>query len=102
MSSTYSTHVNLKSNDFVCVWDYLRSLFFYYSIYFWYYSWVSLHFLVLFMTSLYYFSYFLTLSTVLSAKKIQFQLNKLFPDRHLNLEILKSNKLKLIVSKIIN
>ena len=28
MSSTYSTHVNLKSNDFVCVWDCLRSLFF--------------------------------------------------------------------------
>ena len=28
MSSTYSTYVNLKSNDFVCVWDCLRSLFF--------------------------------------------------------------------------
>ena len=38
---------------------------------FWYYSWVSL----------YYFSYFLDLSTVLSIKNFQFQLNNLFPIR---------------------
>ena len=37
-----------------------------------YYSWVSLS----------YFSYLLVLSTVLSTKSFQFQLNKLFPNRH--------------------
>ena len=41
---------------------------------FWYYSWASL----------YYFSYLLTLSIVLSAKSFQFQLNKLFLNRHLS------------------
>ena len=39
---------------------------------FWYYSWVSLS----------YFSYLLVLSIVLSATNFQFQLNKLFPNRH--------------------
>ena len=32
--------------------------------------------------SLYYFSYLLVLSTVLSAKSFQFHLNKMFPKRH--------------------
>ena len=40
-------------------------------MHFLYYSWVSL----------YYFSYLLALSTILSTKKFQFQLNKLFPNR---------------------
>ena len=39
---------------------------------FWYYS----------LILLYYFSYLLALYTVLSTKKFQFQLNKLFPNRH--------------------
>ena len=42
---------------------------------FWYYSWVLL----------YYFSYLLVLSTVLSAKNFQFKLNKLFSNKHLML-----------------
>ena len=39
---------------------------------FWYHSWVLL----------YYFSYLLGLFTAFSAKSFQFQLNKLFPNRH--------------------
>ena len=55
----------------------LKSRFFYYLTYFCYYLYVPLYFLVLFM-DLYYFSYFLALSSILSAKKFQFQLNELF------------------------
>ena len=40
---------------------------------FWYYSWIPL----------YYFSYLLTLPVLLSIKSFQFQLNKLFLNRHL-------------------
>ena len=73
-----------KYEILVCVWDCLKSQFFFTiqlifsTIHgshctFWYYSW----------SLLYYFSYLLTLSTVLSTKSFQFQLNKLFPNRHL-------------------
>ena len=35
---------------------------------------------------MYYFNYLLALFTVLSVKSFQFQLNKLFPNRHLNMQ----------------
>ena len=55
---------------------------FYYLAHFCYYSWVLLHFLILFIVSLY-FSQLLHLFTVFSIKNFQFQLNKLFPNRPL-------------------
>ena len=76
MCMTKTICVNLS----VCLRLLKKSAFFYYSVYFCYYLWVSLHILVLFMGSI--FSYLLVLSIVLSAKKFQFQLNKLFPNKH--------------------
>ena len=58
--------------------DLKNQFFFYYLIYFRYYSQASLHFLNYSRVSLHYFNYLLTLSIVFSAKKFQFQLNKLF------------------------
>ena len=43
---------------------------------------VPLHFLVLFMSLIILFQLSLALSTILLIKSFQFQLNKLFPNRH--------------------
>ena len=81
-----------------CTWYWLKIHLFYYVVYFFYYLanfcyylWISMHFLVLFMSSIALFGTIygshctilasFTLSTILSAKKFQFQLNKLFPNR---------------------
>ena len=56
---------------------------FYYFTYFYYYLYVTLYFWYYLWVLLYYFNYSLALFTVLSRKNFQFQLNKLFLNRHL-------------------
>ena len=48
------------------------------SAYFHYYSWVSIHFLMLLMNPTVLFNLFFNFFSTLSTKKFQFQLNKLF------------------------
>ena len=69
-----------------CVWHWLKKLvfiLFYYITYFYYYLYVTLYFWRYLWVLLYYFNYSLALFTVLSRKNFQFQLNKLFLNRHL-------------------
>ena len=70
----------LKKIHIGCIWDKLiLGNFFYYLTYFWYYSWISLLFLVLFIGHTVLFQ--LTFSSiVLSTKRFQVQLNKIFPN----------------------
>ena len=56
---------------------------FYYSAYFCYYSWISLHFLVLFMGSIILFQLTFTFIYNTFSKKNQFQQNKQIPNRPL-------------------
>ena len=51
--------------------------------YFCYYSWVSLHFLILFINLTVLFSLFFNLFSTFLAKSFHFQLNKLFLNGHL-------------------
>ena len=80
----------------LCVWNelnfsaYLHFQFIFATIYesyctFWYYSWVSLHFLIQFVSPTMLFSFFFFFT--LSSKSFQFQLNKLFQTDSLSLSI---------------
>ena len=61
--------------------------FFYYLAYFLYYSWVPLHFLILFMdlTLLFQLTFSFIYNTFSKKFQFQLQLNKLFPNAHLGL-----------------
>ena len=87
-SSTSQRQILSKSHQ-VCIWDeqnfstYLHFQLIFTTIHrsyctFWYYSWVSLHFLILFMSPTVLFSLFFNIFSTCSIESFQFQLNKLF------------------------